>query len=371
MQVGKRAGSHGRKRPVPSIGEVTPDPRAARLDPSACLIAPPSYLRLPRLTNVRQRYAVSEDTEVVLGPLEVLVRAGYVQEVHLHSSKDVVEVLNKAVHAMLQNVWPSQEGFGVDMQLMGAASKKDIEDNFLIFTWRSVDNYYIAMEDVRSRLKGAAEEDRLLASFYWLMDHASSRVMLCFGHYEACQKWENYQEYLADAKENLDEGDEPPVCDMADPTEVPAYIKDADKLRYPISQMRNRFKAIPDDECQSVFLTLLDAYRLSQLAKMPPSPQELEGPTESALYFDGGDCPIGVGLGVNREDGITAWIDQYMQDLFEAGCDASPWIVRSYYAKDAKSWLKFFQCLHKLVELVALLDHCCEITQRWADESKP
>ena len=78
----------------------------------------------------------------------------------------------------------------------------------------------------------------------------------------------------------------------------------------------------------ALFLTCLEAYKLSKTIKLPKTIPELEYSVENARYYDGAS-QIGLALGVGpRKDNITAWIENIQQDLYNSGCDPAPTIVR-------------------------------------------
>jgi hypothetical protein len=367
MRTHSLAGTGAGKRPAVPVVAACQVAGPAQPDPTNVLIAPPTFLRLPRLKGVRTQYAVSQGVQLAMGPLEGLVEMGYVKEEHIAGSKDLVEVLEKAIHASLADVWPAGEGFEIHINLVGARAHQRTKGmDFLVFTWRNYQFHYIPLETIRLALEGAPARDRLLATFYWLLDKTCSLLMFTYGWDEAKMSWERHLEYMEEQKEEyeaMSEADkkqyEPPQIDMEDPNDVPSYVKNSEKLRYNLSECKARFARIPDVNCRSVFETLLDAYNLGKSAKLMPTPKELQGPTEDALYHDGGDCPIGMGIGIDREDAVTAWMDQYANDLYQAGCDAAPWIVRGYRTDDVDAWVGLFKTLRQYCQIIGMLNGLC------------
>jgi hypothetical protein len=108
----------------------------------------------------------------------------------------------------------------------------------------------------------------------------------------------------------------------------------------------------------------LEAYELSKTIKLPKTIPELEYSVENARYYDGAS-QIGLALGVDRKDNITAWIDEYQQDLYNSGCDPAPTIVRGYRPDDYRAFAKLFEALPRMVKLIGLLNKCVMTVEEW------
>ena len=358
-----RAGSACAVRPQP-----THKSRAVRArckpDPSAGLIAPANFLRLPSLRGVQFQYTVRRDMELALKPLEVLVDKGFVRDEHIIGAKDVVDVLTRALKDMLASCW-CDEGFEINIELSSEewtwTRKVKKIPLYLCFTWTNGSMQYMALDTVVQRLGNAPEYERLMATYYWLLYGAACKVMMPFSLQEAKTEYQMRQEYLDKERE---QGEEPLVEEIADPNDCPVYLKDAFKLKFPDAQIKQAFSTIPDDECRALFLTCLDAYQLSKTIKLAETLPELREAVENARYYDG-NSQIGLALGVDRKDNITAWIDEYQQDLYNGGCDPAPVIVRGYKPDDYQAFVQLFKALPQMVKVVGLLNRCVMTVEEW------
>jgi len=335
---------------------------SCELNPSVGLIAPANFLRLPTLRGVQFQYTVRRDMELALKPLEVLVDKGYVKNEHIEGAKDIVDVLIRAIRDMLASCW-CDEGFEIHFELsseewMQKAKEKPL---YLCFSWTNGSMQYMALDTVVQRLADVPDYERLMATFYCLIYGAACAVTMPFSLDEAKSEYQMRQEYLDEERE---QGEEPLVDEIADPEDCPVYIKNARRLKLPERRIKDAFNAIPDEECRALFLTCLDAYKLSKTIKLQRTPPELEYSVENARYYDGRP-QIGLALGVDRKDNITAWIDAYMEDLYNAGCDPEPTIARGYSPSDYQAFVMLFEALPRMVKLIGLLSKCVAMVEEW------
>jgi hypothetical protein len=302
--------------------------------------------------------------ELALKPLEVLVDKGFVRTEHIDGAKDVVEVLMRALKDMLASCW-CDEGFEMNIELSSEewtwTRKVKKIPLYLCFTWTNGSMQYMALDAVVQRLGNAPEYERLMATFYWLIYGAACIVMMPFSLHEAKTEYEMRQEYLDEERE---QGEEPLVEEIADPNDCPAYLKEAGRLKFPERRIKQAFSAIPDEECRALFLTSLEAYQLSKTIKLAKTLPELEEAVENARYYDG-NSQIGLALGIDRKDNITAWIDEYQQELYNGGCDPAPVIVRGYRPDDYQAFVQLFNALPRMVKLVGLLNRCVMTVEEW------
>ena len=331
-------------------------------DPSVGLIAPANFLRLPSLRGVQFQYTVRRDMELALKPLEVLVDKGYVRNEHIEGAKDVVEILIRALKDMLASCW-CDEGFEIHFELSSEEwmRKAKKEPLYLCFSWTNGSMQYMALDTVVQRLGNAPQYEKLMATFYWLIYGAACAVTMPFSLNEAKAEYEIRQDYLAEERE---QGEEPLAEELADPNDCPVYLKEASRLKFAERRIKAAFDTIPDEECRALFLTCLEAYKLSKTTKLSKTIPELEYSVENARYYDGAS-QIGLALGVDRKDNITAWIDEYQQDLYNSGCDPAPTIVRGYRPDDYQAFAQLFEALPRMVKLIGLLNKCVMTVEEW------
>ena len=335
-----------------------------KLDSSAGLIAPANFLRLPSLKGVQPEYAVRRGMDLARQPLEVLIDQGYVKDMHIDGAKDIVEVMVRSINDLLMSC-KCEDEFDIHIELSKEQGERFTEAvPYLCFSWTNGGGEYVALDVVNRRLGTIRKRESLMATFYWLLYNATYPVMTSFSLGEALGEYEMHLEYLKDEQENEDE---PLVNEMADPSECPDYIKNANKLKLSVCHAKTAFEAIKNKECRELFMTCLEAYQLSKTIKLQESAPELENSLREARYNDT-SMQIGIGIGVDRCDGITAWIDEFAQQ-YNSGCDPAPVIVRGYLPDDYQAFAQLFKTLPKMVKLTDLLGKCVNTIQEWENET--
>lgn len=342
-----------------------------RLDSSLHLIAPAHSLTLPTLEGVTDSIKASYGLENALPLAEALIGRGLLAPRHFEDCKNVVEVLAKALHEVVEKVYGplGNDAFSIEVRISDHLEEGPSRRDCLFFAWGGTDSpQYIPLRPVFEQLESHPYRDRLMATLYHWLHQAASRVCNGFGFQEAKRMYQWERELYTDARKCGEDVDLEGEVECFDPATVLSYIRNSEKLKLKAHEITAAILSIADPKLRSAFQKAHHAFTLAKRIKLPrtsPACQLLID--DEAYYMDGEPLPA-VCISHWRDDAVVGWLDEFCERQFNSGVSCRAAIIRSFLPSDTRFFLQIISALPFMVQTVVALSDWVRLAEEMENE---
>ena len=347
--------------------------RRCKLDSSARLIAPPHSFQLPNLEGVRTRFQFSTGTEPLLPLARSLVENRLLREKHIEKAASLVDGIQAALTDVVsQHFCERPDQFSIEFGIVDSLDDyRKPAKKVLFFVWNNTaDPQYIPLRPIYERLEGNPQRERLMASLYHWLYRTASSVFEPFGFVEAEHIYQWRREAYLSEREAGEDVDLEGEVEYADPAKVVAYIRDSDKLRLKVAEIRASIDTIASFEVRSGFQKAHAMYLESRSIRLPSTSKEAEQLIHDAAYYmDGSPLPA-VGISHWRDDPIVAWFDEFCRDQFEGGETPRAPIILCFRPTDSKFFVRIVKALPRMARIVGALSDWVRFAEELENASK-